>query len=494
LIIEYRFQVKNSFTLISAGRSSVNSERSYEISDCTMCNADIELLIACHPTCPPKIYRRWKPWRRKATHGFTLIELLVVIAILGILAAAVMVAINPGKRLAQARDSQRKSELGVLARTLQGYYVDKFAYPNPDPPGSDFMADSTEGPDWIPNLRPDYLKNIPKDPKQAGVFVYLAGLFKTIFLETFQNIPTDVAAQSGTFPTVMATNTSQEAGETTNHTVLLPFGGVTAGDLLVVYFALARKETITWPVGWTQFFNGASGQIGNELVRLAGAWRKADGSEGLSIIVTSQSGTPRRSAHQSYRISGAADPASLPPQASGLLGGTSTTPNPLSLSPTGGTKDYLWLPVAAAIDAPTFTTSPTSYTDLIAVISGSGIDHVSVGSARRELSADTEDPSTFTISSSKRWAAVTVAVYPAEPSPPPPSEEPSPSVEPSPSAEPSPTSSNFRYLYKIEDPGFQSFTLWAMLEDLDDSQIYNKPGAKCPRVPPLPEFNFCIGL
>src|SRR3989344_4285982 len=47
----------------------------------------IELLIARHP----------KPWRRKAIQGFTLIELLVVISILGILAAALMVAINPNK-------------------------------------------------------------------------------------------------------------------------------------------------------------------------------------------------------------------------------------------------------------------------------------------------------------------------------------------------------------------------------------------------------------
>ena len=39
----------------------------------------------------------------KLNKGFTLIELLIVIAILGILAAAIIVAINPGKRLTQSK-------------------------------------------------------------------------------------------------------------------------------------------------------------------------------------------------------------------------------------------------------------------------------------------------------------------------------------------------------------------------------------------------------
>ncbi|OGD94084.1 hypothetical protein A2697_03705 [Candidatus Curtissbacteria bacterium RIFCSPHIGHO2_01_FULL_41_44] len=55
--------------------------------------------------------------------GFTLIELLIVIAILGILAAAVLVAVNPGKRQRQARDAARKSDIGQLATALQAYYT-----------------------------------------------------------------------------------------------------------------------------------------------------------------------------------------------------------------------------------------------------------------------------------------------------------------------------------------------------------------------------------
>ena len=52
------------------------------------------------------------PARKKLFGGFTLIELLIVIAILGILAAAVLVAANPGKRTKQARDAARKNDIG----------------------------------------------------------------------------------------------------------------------------------------------------------------------------------------------------------------------------------------------------------------------------------------------------------------------------------------------------------------------------------------------
>lgn len=55
--------------------------------------------------------------------GFTLIELLIVIAILGILAAAVLVAVNPAKRQNQAKDANIKADIGSIATALQAYYT-----------------------------------------------------------------------------------------------------------------------------------------------------------------------------------------------------------------------------------------------------------------------------------------------------------------------------------------------------------------------------------
>lgn len=53
--------------------------------------------------------------------GFTLIELLIVIAILAILATAVVLVLNPAQILAQARDSQRISDLNSVKSAIALY-------------------------------------------------------------------------------------------------------------------------------------------------------------------------------------------------------------------------------------------------------------------------------------------------------------------------------------------------------------------------------------
>lgn len=54
----------------------------------------------------------------KIRSGFTLIELLVVIGIIGILAAVVLVAVNPGRQFAQTRDTQRRSDLLQITNAI----------------------------------------------------------------------------------------------------------------------------------------------------------------------------------------------------------------------------------------------------------------------------------------------------------------------------------------------------------------------------------------
>ena len=93
--------------------------------------------------------------------GFTLIELLVVIAILGILAAAVLVAINPGKRTRQAQDAKRKNDIGAIATEIQGYYTT---------PGSGTYPLSIEV-----LVTDKYLKKMPLDPTANTTYAYATG-------------------------------------------------------------------------------------------------------------------------------------------------------------------------------------------------------------------------------------------------------------------------------------------------------------------------------
>lgn len=94
----------------------------------------------------------------KAKRGFTLIELLIVIAILGILAAAVLVAVNPAKRQKQARDAGRKSDVGQVATALQAYHTS---------PGSGIY------PAGLTALTASGdLKQLPTDPTSGGNYQY----------------------------------------------------------------------------------------------------------------------------------------------------------------------------------------------------------------------------------------------------------------------------------------------------------------------------------
>jgi type IV pilus assembly protein PilA len=55
---------------------------------------------------------------KKAQEGFTLIEILVVIGIIAILAAIVIIAINPARQFAQSRDTQRTSNLNAILNAV----------------------------------------------------------------------------------------------------------------------------------------------------------------------------------------------------------------------------------------------------------------------------------------------------------------------------------------------------------------------------------------
>lgn len=85
--------------------------------------------------------------------GFTLIELMITISIVAIISAIGLVSYSQTQKI--ARDARRKEDLRSLAIAIELYYQKIKTYPP-----------------VLASLKPNYINNIPTDPKDKLPYPY----------------------------------------------------------------------------------------------------------------------------------------------------------------------------------------------------------------------------------------------------------------------------------------------------------------------------------
>lgn len=107
---------------------------------------------------------------KKNKKGFTLIEILIVIGIIAVLAAIVLVAINPARQFRKANNSQRVANVNAILNAIGQYIVDnKGELPAGIPSGTnidDAEEISSSAVDICDDLVPAYIPALPADPEQ----------------------------------------------------------------------------------------------------------------------------------------------------------------------------------------------------------------------------------------------------------------------------------------------------------------------------------------
>jgi len=115
---------------------------------------------------------------RKSEQGFTLIEILVVIGLIALLAAVVIIAINPARQFAQGRNAQRVSNVNAILNAIGQNIADNkgvFTCSAGVLPAAATEIKKTGGYDLRPCVVPTYIPEMVLDPGAQDAASYPAG-------------------------------------------------------------------------------------------------------------------------------------------------------------------------------------------------------------------------------------------------------------------------------------------------------------------------------
>lgn len=201
------------------------------------------------------------------------------------------------------------------------------------------------------------------------------------------------------FPTVGQRLAQGFLASTTDHQVTMP-GSVAARRLLVIVFNSGTAQ-VTTPDGWTAM-NPAGGYNISSTRRAYVFAKVTDGSEGGTTVNCVTDAAFVASSVVYYFSDEGYQVAQCLAASAAAATGTSTTPNPPSLTSGFGAVDTLWIAVTNA--GAQISAYPASYSN------GQTTAGFGLGTAERQVNGASQDPGTFTIASSATWDAFTLAV------------------------------------------------------------------------------------
>lgn len=226
-------------------------------------------------------------------------------------------------------------------------------------------------------------------------------------------VPVAVGA-AGSAPVVEATAESSVNTAGTSHAVTLPAGMVESDLILITMDIGSTSATLNALTDWSEILDEASAN-GLKILRYTGT--------GVPSNPTFTSSASTRSASIAWRISGA--DKSVTPQIGTTATGTSTTPDPPSVTPSAGSKPYLFIAFYGAAgeeadddtwsDTPPTNYGPTPPLQKACGTAGTNLGGLIAAASRQLTTGSAEDPGTFAKDVSAAWRAQTIIVHPLTP-------------------------------------------------------------------------------